>query len=166
MNVFKALVPAAIIVAAATPASARARSQATITINAPIEKIWALVVDIDQWPQWNKAVESAHLEGHLVKGAVFNWRSGGLGIRSTVQDIAPLERLSWTGRTIGTRALHSWAFKTTDRGVVVTTTETFDGWLPTIMPGTMQKKLDDTLPALLASLKVAAERDAHKSEKP
>jgi hypothetical protein len=29
------------------------------------------------------------------------------------------------------------------------------------MPGTMQKKLDDTLPALLASLKVAAEKKGH-----
>jgi hypothetical protein len=40
----------------------------------------------------------------------------------------------------------------------VTTHETFDGWLPTLAPGTMQKTLDDTLPALLASLKVAAEK--------
>jgi hypothetical protein len=42
--------------------------------------------------------------------------------------------------------------------VKVTTTETFDGWMPRLMPRTMQKMLDDTLPKLLASLKRAAEQ--------
>jgi uncharacterized protein YndB with AHSA1/START domain len=162
MSAFKILAATAIMVAAASPASAKARSQASITITAPIEKVWALVVDIDHWPQWNKAVEKAHLVGPVARGSVFNWKSGGLGIRSTFQDVVPMQRLSWTGRTVGTSALHSWAFETTDRGVVVTTTESFDGWLPAIMPGTMQKKLDDTLPALLASLKIAAEKDARQ----
>ena len=159
MNAFKTLAAATIVIAAAMPAGARVRSQATITIDAPIEKVWALVVDIDRWPRWNKAVQTAHLAGPVARGAVFNWKSGGMGIRSTFQDIAPMERLSWTGQTIGTSAVHAWTFKTTDKGVVVTTTESFDGWLPAILPGTMQKTLDDTLPALLASLKVAAEKD-------
>jgi uncharacterized protein YndB with AHSA1/START domain len=160
MNVFKALGASPIVVAAAAPAGAEVRSQASITIHSPIQRVWSLVVDIDRWPQWNKAVETAHLEGPVARGAVFTWKSGGLGIRSTFKDVAPMERLSWTGRTIGTRAIHSWTFETTDEGVVVTTTESFDGWLPAIMPATMQKKLDDTLPALLASLKVAAEKRA------
>jgi uncharacterized protein YndB with AHSA1/START domain len=160
MNAFKALAAATIVVAVATPASAKVRSQATITINAPIETVWALVVDVDRWPRWNKAVQTAHLEGPVARGSVFDWKSGGMGIRSTFQDIAPMERLSWTGRTLGTSAIHAWTFRTTDKGVVVTTTESFDGWLPAILPGTMRKMLDDTLPALLASLKVAAEKDA------
>ena len=137
---------------------AKARSQAAIEIDASAEKIWALVVDIHRWPQWNSAVETARLEGPFEIGAVFKWKSGGLGIRSTIQDIDPLRRLVWTGKTLGTRAVHSWSFEDTGTGVVVTTSETFDGWPPTIMPRTMQKMLDETLPALLTSLKAAAER--------
>jgi uncharacterized protein YndB with AHSA1/START domain len=160
MNALGTLAAATIVVAAAAPAAARIRSQATITIRAPVERVWALVVDVDHWPDWNKAVETAHLEGPVARGSVFKWKSGGMGIRSTFQEIAPMQSLSWTGKTLGTSAIHSWTFKATDKGVVVTTTETFDGWLPAIMPGAMRKMLDETLPALLASLKAAAEKGA------
>jgi hypothetical protein len=68
-----------------------------------------------------------------------------------------MTRLAWSGRTIGTRALHIWIFRPIPGGVEVTTRETFDGWLPALAPRMMQKQLDDTLPALLLSLKVAAE---------
>jgi uncharacterized protein YndB with AHSA1/START domain len=139
-------------------ANARAKSQATILIQAPLERIWSLVTVVDNWPQWNKAVKSAHLEGGIRPGAVFRWRSGGFNVTSTFQEIDPMTRLTWTGVAFGTDAIHSWTFTPTSRGVQVTTTETFDGWLPTVLPGAMQKTLDDTLPALLASLKVAAER--------
>jgi uncharacterized protein YndB with AHSA1/START domain len=157
MNLLTALAATTVMVAAASPVIAKARSEATITIHAPIEKVWALIVDVDRWPRWNKAVQAARLDGPVAKGSVFTWTSGGLGIRSVFQEVAPYERLSWTGRTFGTRAVHAWALKSTHGGVVVTTTETFDGWLPTLMPGAMQKTLDQTLPALLASLKAAAE---------
>jgi hypothetical protein len=52
------------------------------------------------------------------------------------------------------------------KGVVVTTPERFDSWLPAILPRTMQKTLEDTLPALLLSLKVAAEKDARRRRLP
>ncbi len=70
-----------------------------------------------------------------------------------------MERLGWTGRTIGAKARHGWTFSATDAAVVVTTTETFEGWLPTILPGVMQKTLDEALPAWLAALKAAAEKE-------
>jgi uncharacterized protein YndB with AHSA1/START domain len=157
MNILTTLASAAALIAAAPQVTAKAMSQSTIVIDAPLEKVWRLVVDIDRWPAWNTAVESARLDGVLEVGAVFNWKSGGLGIRSTIREIDPMRRLVWTGKTIGTSAVHSWLFKATARGVEVTTSETFDGWLPSVMPRTMQRKLDETLPALLKSLKAAAE---------
>ncbi len=158
MKALKALATGVLMTVAASPADAKARSEAAITIHAPIETVWGLVVAIDNWPKWNKAVSRARLEGPLAIGSSFRWTSGGLGIRSTFREIVPMRRLAWTGQTLGTNAVHAWTFKTTEAGVVVTTTETFDGWLPTIMPRTMQRTLDQTLPALLASLKAAAEQ--------
>jgi hypothetical protein len=102
-------------------------------------------------------VQSAHVEGRVAPGSVFTWRSGGINVTSTFRVLEPMTHLSWTGVAFGTNAVHSWTFTPTDHGVEVATTETFDGWLPAIMPGAMQKTLDDTLPALLASLKTAAE---------
>jgi hypothetical protein len=158
MNTLNTVAGASGLGAANSQSAAKARSRAEILIKAPLEKIWALVVGIDRWPEWNDAVETASLKGPFESGAVFRWKSGGLGIRSTIQDIVALRHLVWTGKTIGTRAVHCWTFEDTDHGVLVTTSETFDGWLPTIMPRTMQRKLDETLPALLMSLKTVAER--------
>jgi len=144
--------------ASASHADARARSQATILIEAPLPRIWSLVTDVDRWPLWNRAVQRGRLEGPVQPGSVFRWTSGGFKVTSTFKVVEPMTRLTWTGVAFGTAAVHSWTFTPTDQGVKVTTTETFDGWLPAILPGAMQKTLDDTLPALLASLKTEAER--------
>ncbi len=157
MTDHRGLGSAARAAASAADAPAKVRAQAAIAIDAPVERIWKLVVDIDQWPQWNKAVSKARFEGPLERGATFVWISGGFTIHSTMQDVVPMRRLSWSGRTFGTKAVHSWTFDVMDEGVLVTTTETFRGWLPMIMSKTMQKTLHDTLCALLASLKAAAE---------
>jgi uncharacterized protein YndB with AHSA1/START domain len=154
---FVALGLAAAPLVSASRADARAKSEATILIHAPLTRIWSLTTDVDRWPEWNKAVQSARLEGPVAPGSVFRWKSGGFSVTSTFRNIEPMTHLTWTGVAFGTKAVHSWTFTPTDHGVRVTTIETFDGWLPAILPGAMQKTLDDTLPALLASLKAAAE---------
>jgi uncharacterized protein YndB with AHSA1/START domain len=155
---FSAGASALIALFAAPSAEAAARSQSTIVIDAPIDRIWSLVVDVDRWPSWNKAVQSARLDGDVAPGSVFKWTSGGFGVTSTFRTVQPMTHLSWTCVAFGAHAVHSWLFEPTARGVKVTTTETFDGWMPRLMPRTMQKMLDDTLPKLLASLKRAAEQ--------
>ncbi len=159
MSTLKSLptVLASLPLIAGAPVSAKCRSHSEIRIEAPVERIWSLVTDVDNWPHWNPEVQSAHLEGDLRRGSRFKWKSKGSRVTSTFRDIEPMTRLTWTGVAFGTKAVHSWTFETTDRGVLVTTTETFDGWLPALAPRMMQKTLDDTLPALLASLKAAAE---------
>jgi uncharacterized protein YndB with AHSA1/START domain len=139
---------------------AHAQSHAQVVIEAPLERIWTLLTDVPRWPTWNPAVQSAALRGPLASGVSFVWKSQGYTVTSTVQDVRPLERLSWTGKAFGTRAFHVWQLQGTPDGVVVRTEEAFDGWLPRLLKGSMQKKLDDTLPQWLAALKRAAERPA------
>jgi hypothetical protein len=139
------------------PAGAAAYAEATTTIQAPVERIWSLLTDIDGWPRWNPAVQQARIRGAVAPGTVFEWKSGGMAIVSTLHTVAPLRDLAWTGRTIGTRARHGFELAATQHGVAVTTRETFDGWLPSLMPRTMSRTLERTLVALLAALKQAAE---------
>lgn len=139
-------------------ATAPARASARIAIDAPAARVWSVLTDVAAWPRWNAAVESVRSDGTFEAGSVFRWKSQGFTVTSTLVVVdAPL-RLVWTGKAIGTRARHEWEIVTTDRGVVVTTSETFDGWLPRLMPRTMQRKLEATLPAWLAALKREAER--------
>ena len=116
------------------------------------------MTQIERWPEWNKAVDSVKLAGALTKGSVFVWKSRGFTVTSTLQDIEPRRRLSWTGEAIGTKAFHEWDFEANDGKVLVRTFEAFHGWLPWLLRRSMQKTLDDTLPKWLATLKAAAER--------
>jgi uncharacterized protein YndB with AHSA1/START domain len=137
---------------------AAASSQAQIQIAATPERVWDLLANIDQWPKWNVLVQTAVLSGPLHPGSVFKWTSKGLTIISTLQEVAPNQRLTWTGKAFGTRAIHTWEIAGTDQGVVLRTTESFDGWLPRLMPKTMQRTLDETLPSWLKAIKSEVER--------
>ena len=68
-----------------------------IFIAAPVEKIWGVHTDIERWPEWQPDVSSAALEGKLAAGSVFRWKAGGLNITSTLQEVEPGRRISWTG---------------------------------------------------------------------
>jgi uncharacterized protein YndB with AHSA1/START domain len=137
---------------------AAASSQAQIQIAATPERVWDLLSNIDRWPTWNALVQSAVLSGPLRPGSVFKWKSKGMAIMSTLQEVTPNQRLSWTGRAFGTRAIHTWEIEEADRGVVLRTEESFDGWLPKLMPKTMQRTLDETLPSWLKAIKSEVER--------
>ena len=135
-----------------------AKASAQVTINAPVVRVWSLLTEVEAWPQWNNAVESAKLEGPFIAGSVFRWRAQGFTVMSTLMTVDAPHRIVWTGEAFGTQARHKWEIVPTEQGVIVRTSETFDGWLPRLMPQTMQKKLDETLPAWLAALKLEAER--------
>jgi uncharacterized protein YndB with AHSA1/START domain len=134
-----------------------ASSQAQVQIEASPERVWGLLSRIDQWPQWNSLVQTAALGGPLHPGSVFEWKSKGLRIVSTLQEVVPNKRLAWTGKAFGTRAIHTWEIAEKDRGVVLRTAESFDGWLPRLLPKTMQRTLDETLPSWLQAIKAEAE---------
>lgn len=137
-------------------APVKARHQ--IIINASPEQVWQLLSDIDQWPVWNPNIADAKLDGSLKPGSRFKWRSGGTKIVSSLQEVTPHCRLSWTGKVIGTQAIHIWRIEPDEQGTVVITEESFDGWLVRLSKGMMQKMLDTSLQTWLAHLKQQAEK--------
>jgi uncharacterized protein YndB with AHSA1/START domain len=140
-------------------AIAAASSHAQVEIAASPQRVWSLLSNIDEWPQWNKLVQKAVLRGPLQPDSVFTWKSNGLTVISTLREVTPPQRITWTGKAFGTRAIHTWAIEETDHGVVLRTAESFDGWLPQLMPKAMQRMLDESLTAWLASIKAEAERN-------
>jgi hypothetical protein len=137
--------------------SAPASATHEITINAPLEVIWNLITEITRWSAWNPAVSKAKLNGSFAPGTTFDWKSNGFAIHSTLQEIAPMSRLVWTGKALGTSAIHVWTFEAVGDGLRVRTAESFDGWLVKLMRGSMTKTLDGALTAWLQRLKQTAE---------
>lgn len=133
------------------------KSNHEIFINAAPETVWNILTDINRWSEWHPDIAAARLEGELKSQAVFKWKSGGFNIVSTVQEVAAPHRLGWTGKAFGTRAAHTWTLAPQTGGVLVTTAESFEGWLVGLMKGSVQKTLDVALKVWLESLKKKAE---------
>jgi uncharacterized protein YndB with AHSA1/START domain len=138
--------------------SAPAVAVREVVIQAPVDIVWNLIVEIDRWPDWNPAVKSARLNGLLEAGTQFTWKSGGISIVSTLRELKPMTRIVWTGKAIGTRAIHVWSFETIPSGVVVSTSESLEGWLVSLMRKSMQAALGKSLVAWLNELKRRAEK--------
>ena len=73
-------------------------------------------------------------------------------IRSTIQEVSVPERLAWTGRALGTRAIHVWSLSRQPEGTLVRTEESLDGILVRALRGRMQRTLAMTLESMLAHL--------------
>lgn len=48
---------------------------------------------------------------------------------TTLQAVEPHRHLSWTGKVIGTRAIHTWDLEPVGDAVIVTTAEALESWL-------------------------------------
>ncbi|MFG2981773.1 SRPBCC family protein [Streptomyces sp. NPDC048258] len=127
-------------------------------IDAPLERVWALHTDIDAWPSWNAHVDQAGLDGPLLPGNSFSWKTHGLDITSTIREIVPGERLVWGGPANGIEGIHVWTFEQTGSQVSVRTEESWSGAPVDAAADELGQALHDSLTVWLAALKARAEQ--------
>ena len=142
---------------------APAKSTREMYIKATPDAVWTILTDIDRWSTWNRAVSRARLDGAFVPGSTFHWISRAASIVSTLQDVERPRRVSWTRESFAMSAVHVWTFEASGTGVLVRTSESFDGWVVWLLRWRFQRFLDRALEAMLLSLKTAAERHGYKS---
>jgi uncharacterized protein YndB with AHSA1/START domain len=128
-----------------------------IVIRAPLETIWDVQTNVDEWPAWQPDVDGAKAEGPLDVGSVFRWQTAGLDITSTVEEIDAPRRIVWGGPAQGIVAVHVWTFEPQDDGALVRTAESGEGEPVTAQVETLQAALDASLRAWLTNLKRIAE---------
>jgi hypothetical protein len=119
--------------------------------------VWKVHTDIDAWSGWQSGISSARTLSPLEAKSEFEWKSGGLTIRSTVQSFEPTRCISWTGASLGTRAMHTWTFTAGQGGTLVTTDESMTGWLVSLLKVIMPTFLDKSLDLWLRDLKTKCE---------
>jgi len=137
--------------------SAPVVGNAEIVINAPVDLVWEVLSDFEGWPKWNKSVSKIRLGGPLEVGTSFNWVGGGSKIASRLEEIDKPNRLAWSGKTLGIKAVHVWKFRVSEKGTLVHTEESFDGLIVRIFPGVMRKMLNKALDEGVRALKAEAE---------
>lgn len=123
------------------------------------EAFWQLHTDINHWADWRSDISSATLEGGLQPGSVFVWKTPGVTITSTLQEVETNRRISWTGTGFGTTAAHVWILEPRGNGTLVITEESMSGWLTRVMKLLMPGFLDKSLDAWLGDLKKHLQRD-------
>ncbi len=130
---------------------------AEILVNAPIATVWKLLSDFEGWPTWNKSVSRIQLNGPVDVGTTFVWVAGGSKIVSCLEEIEAPNRIVWSGKTFGIKAVHVWKFEKRNDGTHVYTEESFDGLIVKLFPGLMRKILAKALDQGVRALKEAAE---------
>ncbi|MBW4703790.1 SRPBCC family protein [Micromonospora sp. RL09-050-HVF-A] len=140
-------------------------SRHRVTVQASAEIVWRVLTDIDAWTTWLPELPYARAEtpGPLGSGSVFRWSASGLDIVSTIAEVRPYERLVWSGHANGPDGIlgvHVWNLAPGDRGLIVSTEESFAGPPVDADPGPIQAALDESLVTWLQRLKDTAEADA------
>lgn len=128
-----------------------------IDIAAPLEKVWDLHTNVEEWPTWNAEVSTAKLEGAFAPGRSFTWTSYDFTVTSTIYEVENGARTLWGGAAQGIMGTHEWRFERAGDGVRVTTTESFAGEPVEADTASLQAVLDNSLTAWLARMKARAE---------
>lgn len=133
------------------------RAHYEIDINAPLDTVWRLHADVNNWSTWQTDITAAHIDGAFQPGSSFEWTSYGFTVVSTIYAVTERSRVLWGGTSGGITGVHEWVFSETPTGVHVTMDESFAGEPVEADITGMQSALDSSLAAWLAHLKDAAE---------
>lgn len=115
------------------PGRAAVHVRNELTMAATPEAVWAWLVRAELWPTWyvnsHRVRIVAGPRPDLALGSRFRWRTFGVAIDSTVEELVPGERIGWSARGFGVNAYHAWLIWRTAGGCHVLTEETQHGWL-------------------------------------
>ncbi len=64
-----------------------------VEINAPVEKVWNVLINPQYWPQWFPGVDSVTGVTSVSEGGTFEWTSDGKTGRGVIEKMEPLKRL-------------------------------------------------------------------------
>lgn len=138
-------------------------ASATIEIQAPVERVWQVLTDIENWPEWQRAVTEATLRGSLAAGSEFIWRAGGLTFHSRLHTVVPNQVVGWTGKTMGVSAIHNWQLSHQNGVTTVAVSENLSGFLPWLLRKKFRRDLEAGMAKNLAELKAASEAGTQPS---
>lgn len=129
----------------------------TILINAKPENVWTVLTNIDGWNTWLTTVSKSKLNGPLTRGTTFEWKTGGMKIRSKLHTVEPFSNFGWTGKVYDIFAIHNWTFKEVDGWTEITVSESMEGFSAKLFKKSFNKSLENGMIKSLELLKQACE---------
>ena len=134
--------------------SAECFSEEEIVIDSPVEKVFKILSDINNWPAWQSSVSKAQINGPAEAGVNFTWKSGGLNISSRLHTVNANSEIGWTGKIWWIKAVHNWYLNEENNKTKVIVRESLKG------PGSffMKKSLKEGMRKNLVELKTETEK--------
>lgn len=138
-------------------ADAPVKASLEIVMQAPPEKVWRILTDVNGWPKWEPDITEAQMAGPVARGTEFSWKMGGTRIRSRIALAEPNARLAWTGKAMMARAVHVWRLeRVSGNKTLVKVDESMSGFALTLFYSSKDLESSDRL--WLNRLKTAVER--------
>ena len=122
-------------------------------IVAPIERVWALLTDVERWPSWYRACRWVRM-----KPASFEWKAHPVRLRSRVVASQPPHSFAIVADGRGVHAERAFTLRATPDGLgtVVVSHETQVGWLPQLGRVVLARRLYAANQAMFDDLARAA----------
>jgi uncharacterized protein YndB with AHSA1/START domain len=111
-------------------------TEVTIDIDAPPDRVWAVIADVERWPGWTESVHDLSLtsEGELAIGATARIDLAGATPSTwTVTELEPGRMFTWESKASGVLSVASHVLEPRDGGSRVTLWVKNSGWLATIL---------------------------------
>lgn len=84
---------------------AAVRASGEISINAPIEQVWSVLIDLPSWPHFDPNYSDVQLESTVSVGAKASFKIKGFPIRGRFAIVKPNQELTWVGKSLWTKAI-------------------------------------------------------------
>ncbi|GAB4239352.1 MAG: hypothetical protein Tsb0034_15370 [Ekhidna sp.] len=137
--------------------NASIKDQHSIVINAPIDKVWDILIDLQNWKEWNSDVKKMDVEGPIKAGTKFNWTIGRLKAQSQIQLIDKPQTLAWTEKSSWVKRIYVWSLEQDENQTLVTLSSSLQGVFTVLVE--RHSKVYDELLNWLESLKKKSEEE-------
>jgi hypothetical protein len=136
----------------------------TVTINADVQRVWKIFIDLSCWHEWNSVVTvlSSGKKGEIAEGASFTCMILPLAfllqLEPLAEEVVPCKKIVLSGHSFGISARHEFLFEGNESETTVTSRETFRGIL-SLLPIWIyiEMRVKKLTGHMLRDMKIAAE---------
>ena len=108
--------------------NASIRDRQSAIVNAPIEDVWKLLVEVDNWSKWNPEISKVKCD-EVKEGAEFSWSIRNTHLNSSFQIIQEPTLITWVGKSKFIKVIFVWELEASDSQTIVTVEESVDGFV-------------------------------------
>lgn len=128
----------------------------SIVINARVEDVWKLLIQIDNWSRWNKDISISKIDGEMKQGKNFRLKSG-LTLKSTVNTFNVNSEFGWSGKDFGIFLVNNWKLRDAGGKTNVYVEESLEGVFALLFRNILQRNLENKVEIWLAGMKIHCE---------